>query len=67
MLFLTINLDPGYGGGWPHVKEIPNTSLLVSLHHNRQTSANMEVLDISKNEEAKKIYSLGEVFGGNLE
>ncbi len=51
---------------WTHVKEIPNTKLLVSLNHNCKKSANMELFGISKKGEAKKIYSLGEVSGGKL-
>ena len=51
---------------WTHVKEIPNTKLLVSLHHNWENSANMEILDISKKGQAKKIYSLEEVSGGKV-
>ncbi len=51
---------------WPHVKEIPNTKLLVSLHHYFAKSANMEIFDISKKGKANKIYSLGEVSGSKL-
>ena len=49
------------------MKEIPNTKLLVSLHHNHgesEDSANMAVYDISKKDQIKEIYSLGEVSGG---
>ena len=49
------------------MKEIPNTKLLVSLHHNHdesEDSANMAVFDISKKDQIKEIYSLGEVSGG---
>ena len=46
-----------------HVKEIPNTKLLVSLSHNYNTSANIAVFDISKKDQIKEIYSLGEVTG----
>ena len=45
------------------MKEIPNTKLLVSLHHNYKKSANMSVVDISKAHQIKEIYSLGEVSG----
>ena len=48
---------------WTHVKEIPNTKLLVSLHHNWEKPANMAVFDISKKDQIKEIYSLGEVSG----
>ena len=48
------------------MKEIPNTKLLVSLHHNYKESANMAVFDISKNDQIKEIYSLGEVSGGRI-
>ena len=45
------------------MKEIPNTKLLVSLHHNYAESANMSIFDISKQEQIREIYSLGEVSG----
>ena len=48
---------------WTHVKEIPNTNLLISLHHSFEKSANMVVLDVAKKGAAKKIYALGEFFG----
>lgn len=48
--------------GWTHVREIPNTKLLVSLSHSFFTSANMEIFDISK-KTPRKIYSFEEVFG----
>ena len=46
------------------MKEIPNTKLLVSLHHEYNESANMAIFDISKKNQTKEIYSLGEVSGG---
>ena len=48
---------------WTHVKEIPNTNLLVSLNHIKHYSANMSVYDISKADQIKEVYSLGEVSG----
>ena len=48
------------------MKEIPNTNLLVSLHQNLKTSANIEIFDNPKEGKAKKIYSLGEVSGGKF-
>ena len=48
------------------MKEIPNTKLLVSLHHNCNKSANMSVFDISKKDQIKEIYSLDEVSGGSI-
>ena len=42
------------------MKEIPNTKLLVSLHHNYHDATNMSVFDISKNNQIKEIYSHGE-------
>ena len=48
------------------MKEIPNTKLLVSLHYNHDRSANMSVFDISKKDQIKEIYSLGEVSGGTI-
>ena len=51
---------------WTHVKEIPNTKLLVSLHHDYDNSANMAVFDISTKDQIKEIYSLDEVSGGSI-
>ena len=48
------------------MKEIPNTKLLVSLHHNYGKLANMAIFDISKKDYIKEIYSLGEVSGGRI-
>ena len=48
---------------WTHLKEIPNTKLLVSLFH-WGTSANFEVFDISQQEQPKKIYAFEGVKGG---
>mgnify|MGYP000875144563 CR=1 FL=1 len=53
--------------GWSHVKEIPSTKLLVSLHHSGLKSANMEIFDSSKKERPKKIYSFGEVRGRKID
>ena len=44
------------------MKEIPNTKLLVSLNYD--DSANMAVFDISKKDQIKEIFSLGEVSRG---
>ena len=48
------------------MKEISNTKLLVSLHHNYEKSVNMTIFDISKKNQIKEIYSLGEVSGGRI-
>ena len=48
---------------WTHVKEIPNTELLVSAQHRRDTAANMEIFDVSRRGQANKIYSFEEVKG----
>ena len=48
------------------MKEIPNTKLLVSLHHKMEKSANLAVVDISKKIQIKEIYSLGEVSEGRI-
>ena len=49
------------------MREIPNTSLLVSLFHSPYTSANMKVFDISRKEKPREVYSFEEIFGGNIE
>ena len=54
------------GPCWTHIRGIANTKLLVSLHHKWDKSANMEIFDISKKAQAKKIYTLGEVSGGKM-
>ena len=54
------------GDCWTHVKEIPNTKLLVSLYHYSNDAVNMAVFDISKKDQIKEIYSLGEVSGGRI-
>ena len=43
------------------MKEIPNTKLLVSVYHRFDASANLEVFDVSREGEAKKLYSFEEV------
>ena len=50
----------------PHVKEITNTGLLVSLSHAVEASANMQIFDISKKEKARKVFSFEEIEGGML-
>ena len=54
------------GGSWTHVKEIANTGLLVSVHHCYDNSANLEVFDVSRKRQVKKIYSFEEVSGGRI-
>ena len=49
-----------------HVKEIPNTTLLMSLHHNYEESAKLEIFDISRKDQINKIYSFEEVRGGDF-
>ena len=51
---------------WTHVKEIPNTKLLVSLQHNWEKAANLEIFDISKKDRINNIYSFGEVSGSSI-
>ena len=48
------------------MKEISNTKLLVSANHCWKTSANLEVFDVSRQGQAKKIYSFEEVSGGRI-
>ena len=50
-----------------HVKEIPGTKLFISLNHLPIKFAIMEIFDISKQDEEKKIYSTGDILGGNIE
>lgn len=50
---------------WTHVKEIPNTKLLVSLHHAWVNAAIMEIFDLSGENRTRKIYSFEKTCGGN--
>lgn len=43
------------------MKEIANTGLLVSVQHSYDTSASMEIFDVSRKGHPKKIYSFEEV------
>ena len=42
---------------WTHVREVPNTKLLVSLHHRDDETANMAVYDISRQDKINEVYS----------
>ena len=48
------------------MKEIANTGLLVSVNHNERYSSNLEVFDVSRKEQVRKIYSFEEVSGCNI-
>mgnify|MGYP006933351247 CR=1 FL=1 len=51
-------------GGCTHVYGIPKSPLLVSLNHQREKAAKMEIFDISK-KPVKKIYSSEEILECN--
>ena len=53
-----------FPAGNPLLKEIPNTKLLVSVNHNYNNSANLEIYDLSQKKK-RKIYSFEEVRGCN--
>lgn len=55
----------GTYGSWTHLKEISNSTLLVSLHHCRLKSANLEIFDTSQKGKVRKVYSNEETIGGN--
>ena len=59
---MTIHLEDS--GSWTHVKEIPNTRLLVSVHHCWDTSAKLKVFDVSRKGQRKSIFLSEEVLGG---
>ena len=48
------------------MKEAANTGLLVSVNHCWNTSANLEVFDVSRKGQTKKIYSATEVSGSRI-
>lgn len=56
---ILLNVYSGYGPTTPHIKEIPHTKLLISLDY-----ASMEIFDISKSKQIRKLYSFEEVLGG---
>ena len=60
------NPKKGLGGDRTYVKEIANTGLLVSVHHNRDKAANLAVFDVSGKGKAKNIYSFDLVSGGRV-
>lgn len=49
---------------WTHLKEISNTSLLVSLHHCFHKSTSLEIFDTSQ---VRKVYSIEESLGSNYQ
>ena len=51
---------------WTHVKEISNTGLLVSVGYSVSKSANLEVFDVSRKGQVRKIFSFEEVSGGRF-
>ena len=51
---------------WSHLREIPNTQLVVSLKHHYDKGANMKVFDISKKGKSRNIYTYEEVPGSNI-
>ena len=48
------------------MKEIANTGFLSSVHHNYDKFAKLEVFDVSRKWQTKKIYSATEVSGSRL-
>lgn len=46
------------------ISAIPNTKLLVSLHHSNVQGANLGIFDYSCSKSIKKIFELGDVRGG---
>ena len=49
-----------------HVRGIPNTQYVVSLHHYSEIGANLAVFDLANKEKVKKVYSFEEVLGGKF-
>ena len=69
VLFFSIiglTFDNRLGQSLTHVKEIGKTGLLVSARHRYDTSANLEVFDVSRKGKAMKIYSFEEVSGSTF-
>ena len=53
----------GWYESWTHVREIPGSRLLISLHHCHDKYASLEVFDLKNKGRATKVYSLGAVLG----
>lgn len=53
-------------GSWPHIKQIPGTSLLISTNHFYTSSANFEIIDFSNLRYGTKAsrFAFEEVRGG---
>ena len=51
---------------WALVKEIPNTSLLVSLHHAFYSSAKLELFEISQKGRSKSVGLFEEISGSKI-
>lgn len=66
LVFFYLDTNDKTADSWTHVKEVPNSSLLISLHNNCDESANMEIFDISEKGHAKKVYAFEEALGGNM-
>lgn len=47
---------------WTKIKQIPNTSLLVSIATSG-SSANLEIADVAPHEKTRKIYAFEEILG----
>ena len=62
--FMLIQFSPS-SGRWTHVKELPNTKLLVSLNHKLREAANMAIFDLSR-KVPKKIYTFEKALGGKI-
>lgn len=49
-----------------HVKEIPGTTLLISLNHKCFKTANFGIYDVSKKGRAKNVYTFDEAWGHGI-
>ena len=65
MLSFTCKIIDGYIGN--HIKEISNTSLLISLSHCYKEYASMEIYDIFQKEKACKIFSFENTTGSEYQ
>ena len=63
LLYYYVNNQDDDYSSWTHVKEIPGSKLLISLHHFSKKCANIEVFNLTKKGKSEKIYSFDEVIG----
>lgn len=63
---MSSSLSQDYDATCTHVKEVTNTRLLVSVNYQWDQSAHLEVFDVSRKGQVKKLYSFEEISGSKI-